>query len=387
MATIYVSYKRHEKGFVSEVVAHLEAEHEVYIDYKMPAGVDWRNHMLDKLRTSEVFVVFASRDTAKSDYQNAEIGSARFCSTFVDQKLIVPVVIDQVPIPRTMQDLDCLLQTERDIERTAQAILDAIERRTRRIRLFVSHSRKDEDLASKLVDVITSGLEVPPGAIRCTSVPGYQLALGTMAPEALRRELGSAACVIAILTPNSVVAEWVLFELGAAWANAKVAIPLLVGGIADSDIPGPFRGAAGGELKNPITLRHLINQLEHNLSWRQNNGLQADAKLYALAQYAAEKENESTDDETRASFGAKLARIGTEQLAIINHVTYKRENRPYISQRELEDKFSSMPTHIFFRLEQLRLLGFLQRTKIGEINGEPTYGWTLSERYQKHIRR
>ena len=38
--------------------------------------------------------------------------------------------------------------------------------------------------------------------------------MGAMAPEALRLELGSPACVIAILTPNSIANDWVLFELG-----------------------------------------------------------------------------------------------------------------------------------------------------------------------------
>jgi hypothetical protein len=67
-----------------------------------------------------------------------------------------------------------------------------IERRARRIRLFISHAHRDADIARGLVDVITANVDVPDGELRCTSVPGYQLDLGTMAPDVLRRELGSA---------------------------------------------------------------------------------------------------------------------------------------------------------------------------------------------------
>jgi predicted dithiol-disulfide oxidoreductase (DUF899 family) len=51
-------------------------------------------------------------------------------------------------------------------------------------------------------EVVTSNLNVPKGELRCTSVPGYQLDLGAMASDALRRELGSARAVVALLTPE-----------------------------------------------------------------------------------------------------------------------------------------------------------------------------------------
>jgi hypothetical protein len=89
VATIYVSYKSDDEQFVSEVVSRLEREHDVFIDYKMPLGAEWRSYMLEKLKTSEIFLIFVSKGTATSDCQNAEIGSARFCSSFVDQKLIM----------------------------------------------------------------------------------------------------------------------------------------------------------------------------------------------------------------------------------------------------------------------------------------------------------
>ena len=149
MATIYVSYKGNEEPFVKNVVDRLEPKHEIFVDYKMPPGVVYQKHMLAMLKSAEVFVVFISTDTKTSSYQNAEIGAARFCHDFVDQKLIIPILIDQVPLPNSIKDIDIDFQTNRDPDQIAQSILDAIDRRKPPIRLFISHSHQDEDLASK----------------------------------------------------------------------------------------------------------------------------------------------------------------------------------------------------------------------------------------------
>ncbi len=83
MATIYVSYRSTESAFVEAVMSQLENRHDIRIDSKLPAGVDWRSQQLDELRTSDVFLVFVSKDTWQSDFQNSEMGSAHFCSTFL----------------------------------------------------------------------------------------------------------------------------------------------------------------------------------------------------------------------------------------------------------------------------------------------------------------
>ena len=162
-------------------------------------------------------------------------------------------------------------------------------RHGQRVRLFMSHAHADADLASRLVDVINAGLEVPAGALRCTSLPGYQLDLGAMAPAVLRRELGSAVCVLGVLTPNSLSNEWVLFELGAAWAHAAVSIPLLAGGLQDKDIPGPFRGCGRRPVGFARTLDRMIDQLEKMLGWRQRNDASAPEQALRAGQVHGSK--------------------------------------------------------------------------------------------------
>lgn len=288
MAAIYVSYKSEEHPFVERVVARLERTHRVYIDYRLPAGADWRRQQLAELQAADAFVVFVSTGTAQSAFQNAEIGAARFCTTFVDQKVILPVVIDDIALPKTIADLDVMDATHRDVARTADEILQAMEyRRTPRVRLFVSHSHQDGEIAARLVRVLESGLEIPRGELRCTSLPGYKLSLGAIPQEQLRRELGSAACIVGIVTPNSVASPWVLFELGAAWAQSKAAIPLLGGRLSDDDIPGPFRGAAGAPLDREATYDQLIDELADALGWLRKRHPSLRDDIRALVQYVS----------------------------------------------------------------------------------------------------
>lgn len=387
MASIYISYKSEDLAFVRQVVDLLgQQRHRVFIDYDMPYGVERRSHLQERLKEAEVFVVFASDLTETSSFQNAEIGAARFCSAFLDGKLVIPIALDPGPIPRTLETID-VWRAGRDTQGIVAEILQAIERQNQRVRLFVSHSHEDQDLAERLADVISSGLEVPPGALRSTSVPGYQLDLGKMAPEALRRELGSAGCVIAMLTPNSLASEWVLFELGAAWANVTTAIPLLAGGMGDNDIPGPFRGAAGGQMKDPLVLDSLLDQLERILGWRQRRDLPSRRKRLDLAEYANQKRFPASGRATasRPNFGASLAQIGQTQRRILDFVAYGRTGRSHIPQDEIASRFSDVSTGVYYRLEQLRLLGLLDRVRTGEVNNVPAYAWTLSERYQNEL--
>lgn len=388
MASVYVSYRSTEHGFVSEVMSHLEKRHDIRIDYKIPVGADWNRYQLDELRTSEVVLVFVSHDTHCSDFQGAEIGSARFCSNFLDGKLLIPVLLDKdARLPRPIGYLDYLDLSDRNPARAAKEIDEAIDRHGQHVRLFVSHAHVDSELASRIVDVIQAGLEVPPGALRCTSLPGYQLDLGAMAPDILRREIGSAVCVLALLTPNSLSNDWVLFELGAAWANAKVSIPLLAGGLQDRDIPGPFRSTAGGQLMSPSTLDRMIDQLEKVLGWRQKKDLSAQNKRYELVNYIQTKSlvRNPVEAEIRAGFSAKRSRIGSKQNQIIDYITAKLGRRPHISKEELARQFAEEESSLYYRLEQLRLLGFVERMEVGELHGELLFGWTLSDKYRKEL--
>jgi hypothetical protein len=67
-------------------------------------------------------------------------------------------------------------------------------------------------------------------------------------------------------------------------------------------------------------------------------------------------------------------------------VSKKAKGRPYVSQDELAaGKVAGSGSELYYRLEQLRLLGFLDEVPLGEASGTPIFGWTLSEKYRRDI--
>jgi hypothetical protein len=109
------------------------------------------------------------------------------------------------------------------------------------IRIFISHASQDAKLAKRLINFIEASLDAPRGTIRCTSVAGYRLDGGDDASEVLRVNLQECDVVLGMLTSASVASSYVLMELGAAWAFAKRAIPLIGPGATFGDLPGPFK--------------------------------------------------------------------------------------------------------------------------------------------------
>lgn len=252
------------------------------------------------------------------------------------------------------------------------------------VELFISHAHRDVDLAAQLVAAITTAMDVPPNGVRCTSLPGYKLEIGTMPAQQLRHELSSASVVVAIITPFSLASDWVLFELGATWSQAKRVMPLLGGRIRSTDLPGPMRSMHCAELDKASSLDEFIETLGRELRWSARNAVAARAQLGILAQYAATKSYVDSDlqRELNAGFPAKIARIGNSQMQILNHVTHRGGREAYLPQEALERAFTHIHTGLYYRLEQLRFLGLLSKRKTGTSNGIPHYEWCLSDEYR-----
>jgi hypothetical protein len=93
--------------------------------------------------------------------------------------------------------------------------------------VLISHSSKDVDLASALVELLRAGLLI--NRIRCSSVDGFRLPAGVQTDSQLRAEVNSTNVLIGLITPNSLASAYVMFELGARWGAGSFMIPLLAG--------------------------------------------------------------------------------------------------------------------------------------------------------------
>lgn len=95
------------------------------------------------------------------------------------------------------------------------------------VKIFISHSKKDESLAKQVTSLLLSALKIDEDEIRCTSVPGFQLEGGMHTSTQLKQELQDCDVILGVLTENSLDSMYVMFELGAGWGLNKRVIPLL----------------------------------------------------------------------------------------------------------------------------------------------------------------
>ena len=98
------------------------------------------------------------------------------------------------------------------------------------VKVFVSHSNQDVELATAVVDLLRAALNLRAEQIRCTSVEGYRLPAGADFDSQLRDEALESPVFIGILSAFSLTSAYVLFELGARWGARRPIMPLLAPG-------------------------------------------------------------------------------------------------------------------------------------------------------------
>jgi TIR domain len=151
------------------------------------------------------------------------------------------------------------------------------------IRLFVSHSHDDKQIAAALIDVIEATM-VPRERILCTSHdnPKYREPEGVDVSGYLRDHLTQSSCVLGLLTPNSMKSPWCLFELGGAWAMAKQTYPLLAGGLLPENLPAALKGTDAAQLSEANEIRRVLANVRRTLGWNERVKGSAANELDAL---------------------------------------------------------------------------------------------------------
>lgn len=127
--------------------------------------------------------------------------------------------------------------------------------------IFISHSASDKAIVDKLIDMIVGCCEIHRDQISCTSTDGTGLPPGAAVEPCLLEQLKNAKVVIGVLTPNSIRSPWVMFELGASWADETALIPMLAGGVTAKELPGPAAGMTAVFADDPPGILDLLNEL------------------------------------------------------------------------------------------------------------------------------
>jgi TIR domain len=154
--------------------------------------------------------------------------------------------------------------------------------------IFISHSGQDQQIASVLIDLLRTAMDIPPKRIRCTSVDGYRLPGGASTDDQLKREVRETKCFIALLTRRSIRFTYVLFELGARWGAKLPFIPLLAAGLNAHELEGPVSGLNALSCASNSQLHQLITDVHRIIGGAKNEPSAYDAKLQALRSLSEE---------------------------------------------------------------------------------------------------
>ena len=127
--------------------------------------------------------------------------------------------------------------------------------------IFISHSSQDAELAGKLAKLFQLSFSLPSTEIRCTSVNGYRLPVGTATDQRLRQEVKESKLFLAVITPTSIRSSYVLFELGGRWCTELPMFPVLGRGATAGCLEGPLGGINALDLQHRQQILQLLEDM------------------------------------------------------------------------------------------------------------------------------
>ena len=139
------------------------------------------------------------------------------------------------------------------------------------IKLFISHSSKDQELAEKLTELVKNALRLSSDEIRCTTIDGYRLPGGAKTNEQIKREVRDSIAFIGLISTAAADSMYVLFELGARWGSDKHLLPLLVPGVSTDILKGPLSDLNALSCGNVAQLHQLVKDLADVLTITPEN--------------------------------------------------------------------------------------------------------------------
>jgi hypothetical protein len=129
------------------------------------------------------------------------------------------------------------------------------------IKIFLSHSATDEPLASALVDCLMASMVLDDDELRCTSVAGHKLPVGSDFAATLLEDIGDSSVVIGLVTRNALSSSWVLFELGATWGAKKNMKPVVTDEVDLKMLPGPVSGRHVARMSSRSDVAQFLEEI------------------------------------------------------------------------------------------------------------------------------
>jgi len=133
-------------------------------------------------------------------------------------------------------------------------------------KVFISHTKKDENLVEEFVDLLHVGVGVRPDDIFCSSLPGMDIPTGMDFVSYIKSKVQNPDFVLLIITPEFLKSQFCNNEVGASWALALPIRPLLVPPLEFSDVGGVLTGTQIAKLNDKEKLSDLRDEISEKLN-------------------------------------------------------------------------------------------------------------------------
>lgn len=125
-------------------------------------------------------------------------------------------------------------------------------------RIFISHASADAELARALTELLRLGGGASVEEIFCSSLDDTSIPPGQDFVEHIRAQMTEAVLVVQLITPAYVESAFCLCELGAQWALARDAFPIVVPPITPTEISAVLRQVHVARIDNGPDLDKLF---------------------------------------------------------------------------------------------------------------------------------
>lgn len=187
------------------------------------------------------------------------------------------------------------------------------------IKLFISHSSKDQELVEKLIELVKNALRLSSSEIRCTTIDGYRLRGGANTNEQLKSEVSGTKAFIGVISYAAIDSMYVLFELGARWGANKHLLPLLPPGVSSDILKSPLSGLNALSCDSASQLHQLVEDIANELEIKRE-------KPQAYQRYIDAIRTIPPSEDKNSSVDNKLdSEIPIQELLVMNILAAKNE--------------------------------------------------------------
>ena len=116
------------------------------------------------------------------------------------------------------------------------------------------------------VQLLESGIGIPPADIFCTSLKGQGIKPGADFVDSIRDSLDDATVVLALISENYYNSPFSMCELGGTWLLVKDFFPVLVPPVRFEDMKAVLSGLQASRIDAPYDLDELRDELTERLN-------------------------------------------------------------------------------------------------------------------------